>query len=166
MKREEEYLLMFALRHRLVRKRWAQRESFVFPSSIFFSFLHFMNHQLEYGQRSPHVEMLRTHGRSCSCMYREKSKRNWALDVVLWWGFLLSFFFLCPPLTSFPFLVDSLSPEKVADGVLSSRWLPKGTSASRSSSSKKEKLVLNSFFITIFFSVFQFAFKLPTHFGH
>jgi hypothetical protein len=57
----------------------------------------------------------------CVCTQREEK-----LSVVccLWWGVLLSFLFFSP--TSFPLVVDSLSPEKVADGVLSSRWLPKG----------------------------------------
>lgn len=79
---------------------------------------------------TPHVGCCEPHGRSCSytiCAQRKEAERC-MLSVMrdLEGSSFVYFFFFFPP-TSFPFLVDSLSPaEKVAVGVLSSRWLAKG----------------------------------------
>ena len=117
--KREEYLLMFAL-HRL--SLWendgpTERE-FRFPP-FFFYILWTTNFNMASAHSTP-CGMLWTYGRSCSYICTEK--RSWALYVVCDEGSSFVFF----PHTSFPFLVDSLSPEKVAVGVLSSRWLPKG----------------------------------------
>lgn len=130
--KREEYLLMFAL-HRLFcpcEKTMGPPESLVSLLYTFSkSFLWTTNFNMASALTllyTPHVGCCEPHGRSCSyTIYVHREKK---LSVVCcpWWGiFFRLFFFFFPP-KSFPFLVDSLSPaEKVAVGVLSSRWLPK-----------------------------------------